>query len=225
MLQEQKLSSTGLIDPTSVRELGRILGVDAIVSGTISDLGISMKVNARIISTETGTVFAAASANITKDERVETLLGKDQKQKEQKLRKMKEFVNLAKIAEVTASSAYSAEFIANNVKDGIKGNNGTGEWASKGQGPGAWVQLSWSSEVEVSKIILYDRPNENDQVQQATISFSDGSELEIGSLPNDGRSPSVLTLTPYKEITWLRFTVVSSHGPNIGLSEIEVIGR
>ncbi len=57
IISEQKLSISGMIDENSAKELGRILGVDAIVSGTITDLGTSLKVNARIISTETGKVF------------------------------------------------------------------------------------------------------------------------------------------------------------------------
>ncbi|MCK4359214.1 MAG: hypothetical protein KAW92_10835 [Candidatus Cloacimonetes bacterium] len=75
IISEQKLSITGMIDENSAKELGRILGVDAIVSGTITDLGTSLKVNARIISTETGKVFGVAGTKIVKDETVEKLMG------------------------------------------------------------------------------------------------------------------------------------------------------
>ncbi|MEA3475911.1 MAG: FlgO family outer membrane protein [Candidatus Cloacimonadota bacterium] len=75
IISEQKLSITGMIDPNSAKELGRILGVDAIVSGTITDLGKSLKVNARIISAETGKVFGVAGTKIVKDETVEKLMG------------------------------------------------------------------------------------------------------------------------------------------------------
>src|SRR5437588_8886187 len=53
VITEQKLSLTGVVDPTSARQLGKILGVDAIVSGTLTNLAQSLKVNARLISTET----------------------------------------------------------------------------------------------------------------------------------------------------------------------------
>ncbi len=75
IISEQKLSITGIIDENSAKELGRIIGVDAIVSGTITDLGKSLKVNARIISTETGKVFGVAGTRIVKDETVEKLMG------------------------------------------------------------------------------------------------------------------------------------------------------
>ena len=74
VIGEQKLSLTGVVDPASAKQLGKILGVEAIVSGTITNLSQSVKVNARLISTETGEIFAVASAEIFKDESVTGLL-------------------------------------------------------------------------------------------------------------------------------------------------------
>lgn len=74
IIAEQKLSLTGVVDPTSAKQLGKILGVDAIVTGTITNLAQSLKVNARLISTETGEVFAVASTEVFKDESVMGLL-------------------------------------------------------------------------------------------------------------------------------------------------------
>jgi TolB-like protein len=76
VIEEHKLNMVGLIDPKTAKEIGRILGVDALCSGTIADLVNSIKVNARLISTETGAIFAVASANIHKDEVVRKLMGK-----------------------------------------------------------------------------------------------------------------------------------------------------
>jgi len=75
IISEQKLSITGMIDPKSAKELGRILGVDAIVSGTITEFDADLKVNSRIISTETGKVFGVAATNIVKDDDVRKLMG------------------------------------------------------------------------------------------------------------------------------------------------------
>ena len=74
VIAEQKLSLTGVIDPGSAKQLGKILGVDAIVSGTTTNLAQSLKVNARLISTESGEIFAVASTEIFKDESVTGLL-------------------------------------------------------------------------------------------------------------------------------------------------------
>lgn len=75
VIAEQKLSLTSAVDPSSARQLGKLLGVDAICSGTISDLTKSFKVNGRLISTETGEIFAVASTEIAKDDSVAGLIG------------------------------------------------------------------------------------------------------------------------------------------------------
>lgn len=77
VIGEQKLTLTGTFDPSSAKQLGRLLSVEAICSGSIADLGQSLKVNARLISTETGAVFAAASTEIAKDESVTNLMAGD----------------------------------------------------------------------------------------------------------------------------------------------------
>ena len=75
VVAEQKLSLTGVVDPTSAQKLGKLLGVDAIASGTVTDLGTSLRVNARLINTTTAEIFAVASIEITKDAAVKELMG------------------------------------------------------------------------------------------------------------------------------------------------------
>src|ERR1044072_9142312 len=75
VIAEQKLSLTGVVDPISAKRLGSVLGVDAIVSGTIADRGDSLKVNARLIDTQAGEVFSAAATEMVKDKEVLALLG------------------------------------------------------------------------------------------------------------------------------------------------------
>lgn len=77
VVTEQKLSLTGMIDQTSAQKLGRLLGVDAIASGTVTDLGKNLRVNARLINTGTGEIFAVAAVEITKDESVKKLTGEE----------------------------------------------------------------------------------------------------------------------------------------------------
>jgi TolB-like protein len=75
VITEQKLSLTGMIDQTSAQKLGKLLGVDAIASGTVTDLGKSLRVNARLIDTSTGEIFSVAATEIAKDDSVMTLMG------------------------------------------------------------------------------------------------------------------------------------------------------
>jgi len=74
ILIEQKLQASGIFDEKSVKILGKLLGVNTIVSGTIADLSNSIKINARLISSETGEIFATASCEIDKDQAVENML-------------------------------------------------------------------------------------------------------------------------------------------------------
>jgi TolB-like protein len=76
MIEEQKLSISGLIDENTASRVGRVLGVDALATGTIADLNTSVKINARMIATETGSVFSVACVKVPMNKEMETLLGK-----------------------------------------------------------------------------------------------------------------------------------------------------
>ncbi len=75
VLEEQQLGMTGYIDQETAISIGQILGVDAIITGSITNLGNNVKINARLISTETGSVFAVASVNVFKDSTIRLLMG------------------------------------------------------------------------------------------------------------------------------------------------------
>jgi hypothetical protein len=107
------------------------------------------------------------------------------------------------------------------IIDGFPGDY-TREWATFGQLAGAWIQLNWSSPVKVSEVILYDRPNLSDNVQAGTLLFSDGTSLPVAQLPNDASSGYAVSFAE-KTITWVKFTVTSAVGYNIGLAEFQVI--
>ncbi len=70
VLQEQELSDSSLFDAQSISKIGKILGIEAIITGSIADLGTDVKINARVISVETAKVFGAASAKIPKNDTV-----------------------------------------------------------------------------------------------------------------------------------------------------------
>jgi len=79
LIEEQKLSLSGIIDPATAQEVGRIIGAQVIISGTFSDLGDIVKVNARLVSTEKGVVLGVAAVDIIKDEAVRKLLLEENK--------------------------------------------------------------------------------------------------------------------------------------------------
>ncbi len=75
VIDENRLQFQGMIDPKSAKELGKILGVDAIATGTIADDGETLRINARFISTETGKGLSGVALTVVKDDRVKRLLG------------------------------------------------------------------------------------------------------------------------------------------------------
>lgn len=68
VLKEQRLELSGATDSRSIKELGKILGVDAIVTGTVLELkGDRVEVNARLIDSETARVLSVAVGKVEKD--------------------------------------------------------------------------------------------------------------------------------------------------------------
>jgi TolB-like protein len=68
ILEEQRLGVFGIMDQDTVKTLGKVLGVDAILTGTIVELkGERVEVNARLIHAETAQVLAADTVRLAKD--------------------------------------------------------------------------------------------------------------------------------------------------------------
>ncbi|SCV72561.1 BQ2448_4098 [Microbotryum intermedium] len=138
-------------------------------------------------------------------------------------------VDLALNATATASSSASGQG-ADKANDGnLSGykEDGSGdwqqEWASQGETVGAWLTLTWPSNVEINEVILYDRPNLDDQITAGTLTFSTGAVVSFGALVNNGSAVSIALAQPIIASTLtMTVTEVSSSSSNIGLSEIMV---
>lgn len=79
VLDEQKLSLTGITEGDDL-EVGRIVNADAVVSGTIADLGEYQEINSRMVGVKTGEIFAAANARRSgklRDQALESLSDED----------------------------------------------------------------------------------------------------------------------------------------------------
>jgi TolB-like protein len=74
VMQELKLESSGEVSDKSAKQLGELLGVDAILLGTYMDMGKEVKVNSRMIGTQDGQVMAASSVIFVKDKVIKKLL-------------------------------------------------------------------------------------------------------------------------------------------------------
>ncbi|MGE3509278.1 MAG: PIG-L family deacetylase [Vicinamibacterales bacterium] len=131
-------------------------------------------------------------------------------------------INIALAATATASAEAGVQTAPKAIDGVVSGYpvDSTREWAAPGALIGQWIQLAWSAPQAVYRVVLHDRINTDDQVHAGTLTFSDGSSIAVGTLPNDGAG---LTLDfPSRTISWVRFTVTNAQGWNIGLAEFEV---
>lgn len=77
LLLEHELSSTGLIDPQTARELGKIAGVEALVTGSITPFGDSIRVAVKVLDTDTAQIVMSSAANVGKTPAIEELLRRE----------------------------------------------------------------------------------------------------------------------------------------------------
>jgi len=74
--QEHKLSTTGIIDPKTARELGRIIGVEALLTGVITPFKDSVRLSIKVLETNTAKIIDASAGNIAKTKVIEELMAK-----------------------------------------------------------------------------------------------------------------------------------------------------
>ncbi len=74
ILHENKLSESGLIDPATARQLGKITGVQALITGSLTPFGDSVRIAVKILDTESAALIGSASGNIAKTAAIDDLL-------------------------------------------------------------------------------------------------------------------------------------------------------
>jgi len=133
--------------------------------------------------------------------------------------------NVAAPATVTASSqnATSGQ-TAMKANDGVAAGYPTAptrEWATVGGRAGSYLHFAFPSAVNLSKVVLYDRPNPGDQITGGTLTFSDGTTVPVPALDNAGKATAVSF--PARPTTSLRLTVTTVSGTtrNVGLAELQ----
>jgi alpha-glucosidase (family GH31 glycosyl hydrolase) len=133
--------------------------------------------------------------------------------------------NAARDAIATASSTerdYSPAGAIDGIADGYPRGK-RHEWASNHEKAGATLKLEWKEPQRTDAILLYDRLNPTDQITSAVITFDDGTSVNVGPLPNDGKEPAELRFEPRTVRSLeLKVTGVSATTQNAGLAEIAV---
>lgn len=74
LLREHDLQVTGLVDPETTKELGKISGVEVLVTGALTPLGEKVHVTLKAIDTETATVVASTTVDLRQTVAIDRLL-------------------------------------------------------------------------------------------------------------------------------------------------------
>jgi glucose/arabinose dehydrogenase len=135
--------------------------------------------------------------------------------------------NVAPLATATATSQATNQEAKKAIDTVISGypKQPSAEWASVNGKAGTTLTLNWAKSYNLDHVVLYDRPNSDDQITSGKLTFSDGQSVNFGSLPNTG-TPGLTVNFPAHPTTSLVMTAtgVSTTTKNIGLSEIEAFG-
>jgi TolB-like protein len=76
LLQEHRLAATGIIDAQTARRLGEIAGVQALVTGSITAFGDTVRLSAKVLDTSTAKMLGAATADIPRTKAIDELLAR-----------------------------------------------------------------------------------------------------------------------------------------------------
>lgn len=79
-LSEQKLTVSQLFDAKSLPTVGKLLGARQVATGTITDIGDMVEINAKLITVETGGVAGVAKVRIRKQGTVQVFMSQDKSQ-------------------------------------------------------------------------------------------------------------------------------------------------
>ena len=73
LLTELKLGQSGLTDPATAKQLGRLAGADALVVGTMTFFGDTVRVTVQVLDTETAATVAASAVSIPRTAAIDKL--------------------------------------------------------------------------------------------------------------------------------------------------------
>ena len=74
VLNELGKSFSGMIDSSTAAEIGKMLGVEAIVVGTVADMGNSVDLRTRLVDVEKSAAITAAQIDVVKDPTITKIL-------------------------------------------------------------------------------------------------------------------------------------------------------
>lgn len=74
VMKEHELSMLGITDSKKIKKLGEVAGVDAIVTGSVTPFGDSIRITCKVIATDTARTIGASKGDIAKTKAIEELM-------------------------------------------------------------------------------------------------------------------------------------------------------
>lgn len=90
LIKEHELSESGVIDTTTAQKLGKIAGVEALITGTLTPFGDTIRLTAKILDTESARIIGAISGNLPKTGTFATLVESEIQEVQQETYKARE---------------------------------------------------------------------------------------------------------------------------------------
>ena len=76
LLQEHKLSASGLVDPQTARKLGELAGADTLITGTVTPFGDTVRISVKAIDVRTSALVTATASDLPRTKAVDELLSR-----------------------------------------------------------------------------------------------------------------------------------------------------
>ncbi len=205
LLKEHKLAEKGFIDPKSAKELGRIAGVEALVTGVITSFGESVRLSIKILDTETAEVIESKRGNIPKTSAITELLTKNIAIGSRSVNIVQD--NLKRKTGVTIGVGEEQDFVFELLECKISGQKVTCSLLVTNKGQERVLRLGYGSNPG-SKIF----DNYGNQYPL--------SEIQLAN-KTDRRDVKILLISGIPTKSSLSFEGVSSQATMIALLEIE----
>lgn len=77
LLREHKLATTGLLDPQTTREMGKIAGVNALVTGTLTRMATTVHLRLNVLDVETAKLGISSAVDIPETDQIKALLRRE----------------------------------------------------------------------------------------------------------------------------------------------------
>lgn len=76
LMTEHKLSVSGLVDPETIKKIGQISGVDALITGSVTPFGDNIRVTCKVIATDSAKIITADKTELAKTKAIDELLSR-----------------------------------------------------------------------------------------------------------------------------------------------------